>query len=231
MTEERPITIDAHGVSKTYGKGQLAVHALRDVDFVARAGELVILAGPSGSGKSTLLSILGCVLTPSAGEVRLLGERVDGRPERELPNLRLTYIGFVFQAHNLITSLTATENVVVPLRLRRHPARAARAEARELLARVGLHAEADRSPDTLSMGQRQRVAIARALAGAPPILLADEPTASLDAETGHEVVELLRSLCVERGRTAVVVTHDARIFPLADRLVRIDDGRIVGGDR
>jgi putative ABC transport system ATP-binding protein len=224
------ITVEAHGVSKTYGKGELAVQALSDVDFVARAGELVILAGPSGSGKSTLLSILGCVLTPTSGTVRLLGERVDGRPERELPALRLSYIGFIFQAHNLISALSATDNVVVPLRMRGVAARDARAEARRILEQVGLHAALDRSPDSLSMGQRQRVAIARAMAGSPPVFLADEPTASLDAETGHQVVELLRAECTEHGRTAIVVTHDARIFSLGDRIVRIEDGRIVGGD-
>ncbi|MGF1467859.1 MAG: ABC transporter ATP-binding protein [Sandaracinaceae bacterium] len=219
----------ARGVTKTYGKGRLAYQALRGVDFRAAAGEFVMLSGPSGSGKTTLLSILGCVLSATSGSVTIHGEEVTGRPERELPRLRLRYIGFIFQGHNLIASLDAVENVSLPLELRGWSRRDARREASALLERVGLAQELERRPAQLSGGQQQRVAIARALAGSPPIVLADEPTAALDAETGLLVTTLLRDLAKESGHTVVVVTHDSRIFHLADRRVGIEDGHITSG--
>lgn len=220
-------TIFARGVTKTYGSGAVAYQALRGVDFEARAGEFVMLNGPSGSGKTTLLSILGCVLTPTSGDVRLFGEAISGRKESALPRLRLAYIGFIFQGHNLIASLDARDNVALPMRMRGHGVREANREAERLLERVGLGDKVDRQSKELSGGQRQRVAIARALAGSPPIILADEPTASLDAETGASVTGLLKEMAREAGHTVVVVTHDNRIFHLADRIVHIEDGRIV----
>jgi len=223
------LAIDARGVGKVFGAGALAFRALDAVDFQVSPGELVMLVGPSGSGKTTLLSILGCVLTATDGELRLFGERVSGRPERELPLLRRALIGFVFQGHNLIGALSARDNVRLVLESRGTTAHAARAEADALLAAVGLADKRDRLPAELSGGQRQRVAIARALAGAPPLVLADEPTAALDAHAGLEVTELLTRMCRERGTTVVVVTHDNRIFHLADRIVHIEDGRIVDG--
>jgi putative ABC transport system ATP-binding protein len=226
MSDEA-LAVSAHGVTKVYGTGELAYQALRGVDFEARAGEFVMLAGPSGSGKTTLLSILGCVLTASSGDVRIYGESISGRKERELPDLRLRYIGFIFQGHNLIASLSASDNVALPLRMRGWTRREARAEAERMLGLVGLGDQLDRMPNQLSGGQRQRVAIARALAGSPPLILADEPTASLDAESGLLVTNLLRHLVKELGRTAIVVTHDNRIFHLADRIVYIEDGRIL----
>ncbi|MEO0605152.1 MAG: ABC transporter ATP-binding protein [Myxococcota bacterium] len=219
--------VEARGVTKTYGEGAVAFQALRGVDFWADEGEFVILNGPSGSGKTTLLSILGCVLTATTGEVRLLGEPVTGRRESELPNLRLAYVGFIFQGHNLIAALSARENVALPLQMRGWRRVEALDEADRLLAKVGLADKVDRPGSELSGGQKQRVAVARALAGAPPVILADEPTASLDAETGLQVTELLRGLAKELGHTVVVVTHDNRIFHLADRIVEIEDGRIV----
>ncbi len=230
------LAIDAKGVTKVYGRGELAYRALRGVDFAVAPGELVMLAGPSGSGKTTLLSILGCVLSATSGEVRIHGEPVTGRKERDLPALRLRYIGFIFQGHNLVASLSARDNVALPLRLRGYTSREAHDEAGAMLARVGLADFADRRPAQMSGGQRQRVAIARALAGHPPIILADEPTASLDAESGLLVMNLLRDLAKELSHTVVVVTHDNRIFHLADRIVHIEDGHIVdapslsGGD-
>ncbi len=221
------VTVYAHAVTKTYGAGPVAVQALRGVDFEARAGEFVYLAGPSGSGKTTLLSILGCVLQPTSGEVRIQGELVSGKRESQLPRLRLSYIGFIFQGHNLIASLDARENVAMPMRMRGHSVRAANREAERLLERVGLGDKLERPPGELSGGQRQRVAIARALAGAPPIVLADEPTAALDAENGMNVTLLLKEMAAEGGHTVVVVTHDERIYHLADRIVRIEDGRIL----
>jgi putative ABC transport system ATP-binding protein len=225
--EPGAIAIDARSVTKVYGRGDLAFQALRGVDFHARAGEFVILAGPSGSGKTTLLSILGCVLASTAGEVRIYDELISGRRERELPDLRLRYIGFIFQGYNLIASLSARENVMLPLRMRGWTSREAHGESGRMLDRVGLGELGDRRPAQLSGGQRQRVAIARALAGSPPIILADEPTASLDAESGLMVTNLLRDLAKELDHTVVVVTHDNRIFHLADRIVHIEDGQIV----
>jgi putative ABC transport system ATP-binding protein len=185
-----------------------------------------MLVGPSGSGKTTLLSILGCVLTPTAGELSLFGTPVTGRAESALPVLRQALIGFVFQGHNLISSLSAVDNVRLVLETRGYRRRAAAAEARAMIERVGLGDKAHSLPEALSGGQRQRVAIARAVAGRPPLVLADEPTAALDAVAGLEVTRLLTGLCREWGTTVVVVTHDNRIFHLADRIVMIEDGRI-----
>lgn len=219
--------VDARGVTKVFGSGALAFTALRGVNFWADEGEIVFLAGPSGSGKTTLLSILGCVLSPTEGRVEIFGEPISGRRPGDLPQLRLDYIGFVFQGHNLLQSLSAVDNVSMLLRLRGWSAAEARSEAAGLLERVGLGDKLDALPRALSGGQRQRVAIARAVAGAPPLILADEPTASLDAESGRVVTELLREIARERGHTVVVVTHDNRIFHVADRIVHIEDGCIV----
>jgi putative ABC transport system ATP-binding protein len=221
------LAVDARAITKVFGTGALAYQALRGVDFQVATGELVMLVGPSGSGKTTLLSILGCVLTATGGELRLFGESITGMRDGELPALRRALIGFVFQGHNLLASLDALDNVRLVLETRGASARAARAEARALLTRVGLGDKLHSLPNQLSGGQRQRVAIARALAGSPPLVLADEPTAALDAVSGLEVTQLLLELCRERGTTVVVVTHDNRIFHLADRIVHIEDGHIV----
>lgn len=219
--------IDLRQLGKVYGTGELAFHALKGIDLVVPRGQFMMLVGPSGSGKTTLLSILGCVLEPSTGEGYLFGSPLHGRTESERPSLRLSYIGFIFQGHNLIASMNAVENVAIPLQLRGYSARAARKEALETLDAVGLADKALRRPDELSGGQRQRVAVARAIAGRPPLILADEPTASLDAESGMQVTQLLKKLSSERGHTVVVVTHDNRIFHLADRTVYIEDGVLV----
>jgi putative ABC transport system ATP-binding protein len=221
------MAVSAKTVTKTFGSGPLAFQALKGVDFEVRRGEFVLLAGPSGSGKTTLLSILGCVLSASSGDVQIFGEDISKRRESEMPRLRLSYIGFVFQGHNLIASMTAEENIAFQLQLRGWDRRASKVEAGRLLERVGLGDKLDRKPEDLSGGQRQRIAIARAVAGAPPLILADEPTASLDARSGLSVTEMLKELAKERGHTVVVVTHDSRIFHLADRLVHLEDGRIV----
>jgi putative ABC transport system ATP-binding protein len=218
--------IRVENLKKIYGSGATAVEALRGVDFTVDQGEFVLLSGPSGSGKTTLLSILGCVLSPTSGHVSLLGEDISRATERDLPRLRLSYIGFVFQTHNLIASLSATDNIAMLLELRGYHRRRAIDEAHRLLEAVGLSDKRDVRPAELSGGQRQRVAIARALAGSPPLLLADEPTAALDAQNGLAVTQLLRQLARELGRTVVVVTHDNRIFHLGDRIVHIEDGTI-----
>lgn len=223
----QPFAVDARGITKVYGSGALSYQALRGVDFQVSSGELVMLVGPSGSGKTTLLSILGCVLTPTAGELSLFGTPITGRSQSELPILRQALVGFVFQGHNLLASLSAVDNVRLVLETRGYRRRDAADEARALIARVGLRDKENSLPDALSGGQRQRVAIARALAGQPPLVLADEPTAALDAVSGLEVTRLLTELCRERGTSVVVVTHDNRIFHLADRIVHIEDGHIV----
>jgi putative ABC transport system ATP-binding protein len=222
----RELAVDANQVTKVYGSGALAFHALKGVDFHMQRGEFVMLAGPSGSGKTTLLSILGCVLSATSGEVRLFGERISGRPESELPGVRLAYIGFIFQGFNLIASLSAADNIAMVLQMRGYTPKAALKEAHELLERVELHDKFNSKPADLSGGQRQRVSIARALAGKPPLILADEPTASLDAHSGLLVTELLKDMARQKGHTVVVVTHDNRIFHLADRMVHIEDGQI-----
>ena len=219
--------IEVRDLVKVFGSGALAFQALKGVDFSMDQGELVMLAGPSGSGKTTLLSIIGCVLNATSGSVKLFGEEIGKTPESKMPRLRLSYIGFIFQGHNLIASLTSQENVAFQLQLRGWAKAKAMNEARELLARVGLADKCDRKPMDLSGGQRQRVSIARAIAGGPPLILADEPTASLDASSGLHVTEMLRELARERKHTVLVVTHDSRIFHLADRMVYIEDGRMV----
>jgi putative ABC transport system ATP-binding protein len=219
-------SIEVHGVEKSYRRGGSAAPVLRGVDLAVAPGECVFLAGPSGSGKTTLLSILGCILTPDAGEVRILGDDVSRLDLNSRTLLRRDRLGFVFQRFNLIRGLTAVENVAVPLTLRGISRRAALGRAKAKLDDVGLSDRADDRPERLSTGQCQRVALARALAGDPEVILADEPTASLDAARGQEAMQLLRQLSSEQGKAAVVVTHDSRIFHFADRICRLENGRI-----
>ncbi|WP_300160001.1 ABC transporter ATP-binding protein [Solidesulfovibrio sp.] len=219
--------LEAKGVAKTFTLGKVEVPALRGVDVSVRGGEVCLLMGPSGSGKTTLLSILGCILSPSAGSVSVMGRDTAGLPERELAKVRLAHIGFIFQSYNLFPTLRAVENVQVALDLRGVSGTDARDRALAALASVGLADKADVLPRDLSGGQKQRVAIARALVAEPAVILADEPTAALDSETGRAVIALVRELAVTRGSSVVIVTHDPRIADFADRVVRIEDGRIV----
>ena len=221
--------IAVRAITKDYGDGGVVYRALKGVDLVVHQGEFLMLVGPSGSGETTLLSIIGCVLRPTSGELRLFGETVSGLPESQLPEIRLGNIGFIFQGHNLIASMSARENVALVNRMRGAPTKDALEEAQYLLDKVGLQGKGDKKPGMLSGGERQRVAIARALAGHPPIVLADEPTASLDATSGLVVTTLLKELSHELGTTVLVVTHDNRIFHLADRIVNIEDGLITDG--
>ncbi|MFF7049547.1 ABC transporter ATP-binding protein [Streptomyces griseorubiginosus] len=216
-------------IHRSFGEGAGAVHALRGVSFEVPRGELVALKGRSGSGKTTLLNIVGGLDRPDRGRVEIDGVDLHGLDEDGLLALRRDRIGFVFQSFGLIPILTAAENVGVPMRLRRMDARAREERVELLLSLVGLSDHAKQRPGELSGGQQQRVAIARALANNPSLLVADEPTGQLDAETGHAVMELLRAVVRSENVTALVATHDATLLDLADRVLEVGDGEIVAG--
>ena len=222
-----PLSVELRGVTYAYGEGELRRPVLRDVDLAVEEGEIVLLTGPSGSGKTTLLTLIGALRAMQDGSCRVLGEELRGAGESARVRLRRR-IGFIFQHHNLLGFLTARQNVAMSLeqdgatgerdRLRR---------AGELLASVGLADHADKLPSQLSGGQRQRVSVARALAADPGLVLADEPTAALDKVSGQEVVHLLRDLARSRGVPILLVTHDPRILDIADRIVAMEDGKVV----
>ncbi len=216
------------GIAKTFGEGEAAVRALADVDLAVGPGEVVGLRGPSGSGKSTLLNIVACIMAPSAGRLAIGGEIVwDGRYRvRDLRRLRRERIGFIFQFHNLLPFLTARDNVALAMTLAGVPREAARQRAQALLDELQVGRRALAMPARLSGGEAQRVAIARALANAPPIILADEPTAALDSERARVVMDLLRQVARDRAAAVLVVTHDEKIFDRFDRMVSLRDGRI-----
>ncbi|MCI3238166.1 ABC transporter ATP-binding protein [Streptomyces spinosisporus] len=214
-------------VHRSYGQGAAAVHALRGVSFEVPRGELVALKGRSGSGKTTLLNIVGGLDTPDRGRVAVDGVDLSELGEDGLLALRRDRVGFVFQSFGLIPILTAAENVGVPMRLRRTDVHEREERVELLLALVGLADHAAQRPGELSGGQQQRVAIARALANSPLLLIADEPTGQLDAETGHAVMELLRAVVHSEQVTALVATHDATLLDLADRVLELSDGEIV----
>jgi putative ABC transport system ATP-binding protein len=216
--------LTSQNVVKRFTEGKQTVEVLKGVSLDARRGEIVALEGPSGSGKTTFLSILGCILTPTEGRVVVDGQEVDLSRPGDLPAIRRKSIGFVFQQFNLFPALSAVENVEYSLNVRGVKGKAARREAERVLDAVGL---ADRKaflPRDLSGGQKQRVAIARALAGAPPLLLADEPTANLDSHAGRQVLELFRDLAKKENRALVIVTHDPIVRSIADRVAVIHDG-------
>ncbi|MFC7819693.1 MULTISPECIES: ABC transporter ATP-binding protein [unclassified Streptomyces] len=219
--------VRVEGVRKAYGHGAAAVHALRGVSFEVRRGELVALKGRSGSGKTTLLNIVGGLDAADAGRVEVDGRDLAELDEDGLLALRRDRVGFVFQSFGLIPILTAAENVGVPLRLRRTAPREREERVALLLSLVGLADHAAQRPGELSGGQQQRVAIARALANNPALLIADEPTGQLDAQTGHAVMELLRAVVRSERVTALVATHDATLLDLADRVLELRDGEIV----
>ena len=216
-------------VSRTYGSGTGAVHALRDVSFTIQPGELVALVGRSGSGKTTLLNIVGGLDRPDEGRVVVDGREVSTLDERGLVELRRDVVSFVFQTFGLVPVLSAAENVGVPLRLRKLPSKDREERVRLLLDLVGLGPHALQRPGELSGGQQQRVAIARSLANSPRLLVADEPTGQLDTETGTAVMALIRAVVEAEGMTAIVSTHDPLMVSLADRVLRIADGQLVEG--
>ncbi|NGO81836.1 ABC transporter ATP-binding protein [Streptomyces sp. YC504] len=218
------------GVHRSYGSGAAAVHALRGVSFSVPRGELVALKGRSGSGKTTLLNLVGGLDAPDGGTITVDGLDIGSLGENGRLALRRDRIGFVFQSFGLIPILSAAENVGVPLRLRKADPTEREERVELLLSLVGLAEHGKQRPGELSGGQQQRVAIARALANRPALLICDEPTGQLDAETGHAVMELLRAVVRSEGVTALVATHDAAMLDLADRVLELSDGEIVEGD-
>jgi putative ABC transport system ATP-binding protein len=214
-------------VSKRYGSGATAVTAVRDVSLSVAPGEIVLIMGPSGSGKTTLLSMLGALLKPTGGEIRLNGDVISAMKENRLPDIRLRKFGFIFQDFNLLSALSALENVTIVAELARIKHGAARKKAATLLTNLGLGDRLNFLPEKLSGGEKQRVAIARALVNDPALILADEPTANLDSKIGHEIMRLLRSIAKEQGRSVVIVSHDQRIKDIADRVLWLEDGQFM----
>ena len=223
--------LEAVNVTKDLGTGAAKVAALKGVSLALKGGELTLLMGPSGSGKTTLLSILGCMLTPTAGTVRIRQRSIAGADPEDLARLRREHVGFIFQSFHLFPTLSATDNVRLALDVRGEPARAAKARSREALAKVGLAHKTKAYPRELSGGEQQRVAIARAIVGNPSIILADEPTAALDGENGQAIMKILADVAREREHGVLIVTHDPRLLPFADRVVHIEDGRIIDEQR
>ncbi|WP_397570770.1 ATP-binding cassette domain-containing protein [Schlesneria sp. T3-172] len=219
--------IEVRGLCHSFGKGEAQVRVLHHVDLTIQRGEVIILMGPSGSGKTTLMTLIGCLRSIEAGSVKLLGQELNGADARTLTEMRRR-LGFIFQAHNLHRSLTALENVRMGLEV--HGKAGMQnwyAACEQALRLVNMEQRLDFLPEKLSGGQKQRVAVARALVGNPDIVIADEPTAALDRENGRLVVELLRDLAHHRGTTVLLVTHDHRILDVADRIIRMEEGRVV----
>ena len=220
------VAVYCRGVTKTYGSGEAQVTALRGIDLDVRRGELLMLVGPSGCGKTTLISVIAAILDQDGGDVRVLDHELRTMSPTERSRFRGETIGFVFQAYNLLPALTAAENVAVPLLIQGVSRSRAVARARGVLEALGLGARTGALPAQLSGGQQQRVAIARALVLEPRLIVCDEPTSALDHETGQTVMDLLKNVAQSPERALVVVTHDARIFGFADRIARMDDGRV-----
>ena len=219
--------MEATGVVKDLGVGVAQIRALKGVDLALKGGELTLLMGPSGSGKTTLLSILGCMLTPTEGTVRVRGDAIAGKNPEDLAKLRRENIGFVFQSYHLFPTLSAADNVRLALDVRGETGSDAKDKAHAALDRVGLSSKTRNYPSQLSGGEQQRVAIARAVVGDPSVILADEPTAALDSENGKAIMGILAAIAKDPGRGVLVVTHDPRLVPFADRIIHIEDGSIV----
>lgn len=220
------VAVRATGVDMFFGPPENQVVALKQADFEARRGELIMLVGPSGCGKTTLLSVIAGTLTPQAGKVEVFGQGLDGLGQEALTTFRRRNLGFVFQSFNLIPTLSVIENVMIPLLVQGQPFDAARVRALAIIDKVGLKGREEGGPNALSGGQQQRVAIARALVHEPPLLICDEPTSALDKDTGAQIMQMVRDLSRSPERCVVVVTHDHRIFRFADRIAEMEDGRI-----
>lgn len=224
--KEDGVILDVRGLIKVFGSGQTEVRAVDEVDLSVRRGEIVLIIGPSGSGKTTLLTLIGGILKPSAGTVRIGQSEITSMSEWELSRARRSLVGFIFQQFNLLESLSALENVEVVLNFAGVNGKAARKRATSLLSDLGMETRLGSKPKTLSGGESQRVAVARALANSPQIVLADEPTANLDFKHGYEVVTLLRDIAKEQGRAVIIVSHDQRLYDVADRVLLLEDGRL-----
>jgi putative ABC transport system ATP-binding protein len=220
--------VEASSVTMDFGDGSTRTRVLHGIDLSVAMGKLTMVVGPSGCGKTTLLSILSGTLRPTGGAVDVMGQRLTSMHDSEKVRYRRERIGFIFQQYNLLPALTAAENAGTPLVTAGMPLRAAAEKAREVLADLGMEAHADKLPRQLSGGQQQRVAIARAIVHKPALVVCDEPTAALDAETGRHVMDLLKEASAHADRAVLVVTHDNRIYRYADRIVAMEDGRIVG---
>lgn len=227
MSATPDVAVHCQGVIKTYGSGDASVMALRGIDLTVRLGELLMLVGPSGCGKTTLISIMAAILDQDAGKCEVLGEDLQRMTPTERAHFRGTSIGFVFQVFNLLPALTTIENISVPLLINGIPRKRAETRAADLLQLVGLEGRRAALPTQLSGGQQQRVAIARALVHDPRLIVCDEPTSNLDHKTGHSMMEVLRSVASSPDRALIVVTHDTRILQFANRVVRMDDGKII----
>jgi putative ABC transport system ATP-binding protein len=221
------LVMEAAGIAKDLGHGAGQIRALKGVDLALKGGQLTLLMGPSGSGKTTLLSILGCMLTPTEGTVRVRGDSIAGKNPEDLAKLRRENIGFVFQSYHLFPTLSAADNVRLALDVRGETGKDAADKSRAALDRVGLSNKTRNYPRQLSGGEQQRVAIARAVVGDPSVILADEPTAALDTENGKSIMGILATIAKDPGRGVLVVTHDPRLVPFADRIIYIEDGLIV----
>ncbi len=219
-------TLDLHNLTKVYGEGETKVVAVDTIDLEVTGGEIVLIMGPSGSGKTTLLSMAGGLLKPTQGEIIVNNINITTLNEEKLPKIRLDHIGFIFQSFNLLSALTARENVQVVIELKGVASEKARKKAEDILTLLGLKQRMHFLPEKLSGGEKQRVSIARALANDPNLVLADEPTANLDSKHGHEVMELLHAIAKKEKRTVVIVSHDQRIEDIADRVLWLEDGRL-----
>jgi putative ABC transport system ATP-binding protein len=217
-------TLQITHITKRYGSGSIEVTAVRDVSLTVSPGEVVLIMGPSGSGKTTLLSMLGALLKPTEGMIQLHGTTISALTENRLPDIRLKQFGFIFQDFNLLSALTALENVAIVAELAGSKSREARRKAASILTELGLGERLNFLPEKLSGGEKQRVAIARALVNDPALILADEPTANLDSKIGHEIMRLLRNIAKEQRRSVVIVSHDQRIKDIADRVLWLEDG-------
>ena len=218
--------VQARGICKSFGEGETCIPVLKSIDLDVSSGEVLLLVGPSGSGKTTLLSVLAGILDADEGQLHILDQSIPELSSSDKTLFRREHLGFIFQQYNLLPTLTAAENAAVPLLIRGVPKNEAIQHGSDVLGELGMGERAKALPNRLSGGEQQRVAIARALVGDPQLLLCDEPTASLDGETGHRVVEQLHRIGKSPGRAVIIVTHDSRIFEFGDRIVHMEDGQI-----
>ena len=225
------VAISVRNIVKDFPLGDRAIRVLHGIDIDVRAGELTYLVGESGSGKTTLISIIAGILYPTSGDVCVFGTEIYKLSDTQLVRFRLATIGFVFQQYNLLPALTAAQNAAVPLIAAGMPRDDAVDRARAMLDRLNIADQSDKFPRQLSGGQQQRVAIARALVSSPRLIVCDEPTAALDAKSGRRVLDLFREVALSEDRAVIIVTHDNRVFDLADRILTIEDGRITGDDK